>query len=245
MNWLLLRVPAPVECARLRECLFPPVERDKQHTATRECRPEPSRHPCPSSVPPRGEARGWPWEQDAGQCRRSNDQERIRPMICRQGPWLVCLLACAGARGGAPPEPPKPTSHTVRQVEGWTVRVDDRLLSPPDRELGTRALSFLQSKLSDIKAVVGPGPLARLPGRDHRARPEPRQAAQSSIIPAPIGCGTMAIPPNSSSACISPKRPTWRLRETSTSSHGLSSTNSPTPTTTRSSDSKTTHCSSL
>jgi hypothetical protein len=24
---------------------------------------------------------------------------------------------------------PKPTSHTIRQVEGWTVRVDDRLLA--------------------------------------------------------------------------------------------------------------------
>jgi hypothetical protein len=42
------------------------------------------------------------------------------------------------------PEPPKPTSHTIRHVEGWTVRVDDRLLAPPNEEVGTRALRFLE-----------------------------------------------------------------------------------------------------
>ncbi len=52
------------------------------------------------------------------------------------------------------PEPAKPTSHTNKNVEGWTVRVDDRLLKAPDDELGTRALRFLEGKLADIKAVV-------------------------------------------------------------------------------------------
>src|SRR5213076_1442278 len=33
------------------------------------------------------------------------------------------------------PEPAKPTSHTSKTVEGWTVRVDDRLLKAPDDEL--------------------------------------------------------------------------------------------------------------
>jgi hypothetical protein len=50
--------------------------------------------------------------------------------------------------------PDRPTSHTVRKLEGWTVRVDDRLLRPPNDELGTRALRFLESKLADIRAVV-------------------------------------------------------------------------------------------
>ncbi len=66
------------------------------------------------------------------------------------------------SRHGEPAEPSKPTSHTIRHVEGWTVRVDDRLLKAHDRTLGTRALRFLESKLADINAVVGPGPLARL-----------------------------------------------------------------------------------
>jgi hypothetical protein len=39
-------------------------------------------------------------------------------------------------------------------VEGWAVRVDDRLLRAPDADLGARALRFLEAKLSDIKAVV-------------------------------------------------------------------------------------------
>ncbi len=60
------------------------------------------------------------------------------------------------------PEPSKPTSHTLRQMEGWTVRVDDRLLSSPHEEEGKRALRFLENKLSDIKAVVAPEPLAKL-----------------------------------------------------------------------------------
>jgi hypothetical protein len=52
------------------------------------------------------------------------------------------------------PEPAKPTSRTDKQIEGWTVRVDDRLLSRSDMELGTKALRFLEAKLSEIKVVV-------------------------------------------------------------------------------------------
>ena len=52
------------------------------------------------------------------------------------------------------PADPKPESHTNRQVEGWTIRVDDRLLKGPDAELGTKTLRFLEAKLADIKVVV-------------------------------------------------------------------------------------------
>jgi len=48
----------------------------------------------------------------------------------------------------------KPTSRTERNLEGWTIRVDDRLLKGPDEALGARALRFLENKLSDIKVVV-------------------------------------------------------------------------------------------
>jgi hypothetical protein len=52
-------------------------------------------------------------------------------------------------------ELPQPTSRSVRQLEGWTVRVDDRLLGEaPDAAMGTRALRFLEAKLVEIKAVV-------------------------------------------------------------------------------------------
>lgn len=66
------------------------------------------------------------------------------------GKGMIRLLAKAKDR----PEPTKPTSHTVKTIEGWTVRVDERLLNAPDEEVGTRALRFLEAKLSDIKAVV-------------------------------------------------------------------------------------------
>ena len=39
-------------------------------------------------------------------------------------------------------------------MEGWTVRVDDRLLKGPDAELGIKALRFLEGKLADIRVVV-------------------------------------------------------------------------------------------
>ena len=69
------------------------------------------------------------------------------------GKGMKALLA------SPPPEPraelPQPTSRAVRELEGWTIRADDRLLGDaPDAALGTRALRFLEAKLVEIKAVV-------------------------------------------------------------------------------------------
>lgn len=77
----------------------------------------------------------------------------------RTGFLFVCLLALAPVAGAAEqqkdkPEPAKPTSRTDKKVEGWTVRVDDRLLKAPDDELGAKALKFLENKLGDIKVVL-------------------------------------------------------------------------------------------
>ncbi len=47
-------------------------------------------------------------------------------------------------------------------LEGWTVRVDDRLLVAPNDELGRRALKLLEAKLTDITYVVAPDRLAKL-----------------------------------------------------------------------------------
>jgi len=68
----------------------------------------------------------------------------------------------AAARAEEKPEPPKPASRTTRTLEGWTVRVDDRLLAPPNDALGTRALNLLEAKLTDITYVVAKEPLAKL-----------------------------------------------------------------------------------
>ena len=74
-------------------------------------------------------------------------------------PYLVlaCLLT-----GGAAHAADKPTSRTERKVEGWAVRVDDRLLAGPDAALGTRSLRFLEAKLNDIAAVVPADKLTQL-----------------------------------------------------------------------------------
>ena len=75
---------------------------------------------------------------------------------------LPALIAGLLAAGPAAAAPSQPTSRTARTVEGWTVRVDDRLLAGPDADLGRRALRFLETKLADIKAVVPADRVARL-----------------------------------------------------------------------------------
>lgn len=54
--------------------------------------------------------------------------------------------------------PPQPVSRSLQHVEGWKIRVDDRLLGDSaEAATGLRALRFLEAKLVEIKAVV-PGP---------------------------------------------------------------------------------------
>jgi hypothetical protein len=54
-----------------------------------------------------------------------------------------------------PVERPQPKSRSVREIDGWKVRVDDRLLGDsPEAQTGARALRFLEAKLVEIKAVV-------------------------------------------------------------------------------------------
>jgi hypothetical protein len=54
-----------------------------------------------------------------------------------------------------------PTAHSIRRVEGWTVRVDDRLLGP-QAELGARCLKVLEARLIAITLVVPEPALDRL-----------------------------------------------------------------------------------
>ena len=78
-------------------------------------------------------------------------------MTIRRAVLVIGLLAWAAARCPAAEDKPaadKPASRTDRKLEGWTVRVDDRLLTGPDAPLGTRSLRFLEAKLADIVAVV-------------------------------------------------------------------------------------------
>jgi hypothetical protein len=84
------------------------------------------------------------------------------PRACLLRSLLAALVPCIPFGGLRAEEPPKPESHTERRIEGWTVRVDDRLLAPPHGDLGARALRFLEAKLADVRAVVAAESLARL-----------------------------------------------------------------------------------
>lgn len=66
-------------------------------------------------------------------------------------PWLESQLAAKPAPVAANH---LPTSRTVVKLEGWTLRVDDRLFTPANEELRVRTLRFLENKLADIKVVV-------------------------------------------------------------------------------------------
>jgi hypothetical protein len=70
---------------------------------------------------------------------------------------LAFFFLGAGLSRDAPAEdtlPPKPASHTERQVEGWTIRVDDRLLHGEGAVLGQRALRLLETRLYEVKLLV-------------------------------------------------------------------------------------------
>ena len=59
-------------------------------------------------------------------------------------------------------KPGVPTAHTTRIIEGWTVRVDDRLLKGSGAERGERALKLLTARLVAITIVVPEKALAGL-----------------------------------------------------------------------------------
>ena len=57
---------------------------------------------------------------------------------------------------------PLPTAHTTRSIEGWNVRIDNRLLRGDGAALGKRALKLLEARLVAITAVVPEKSLAKL-----------------------------------------------------------------------------------
>jgi hypothetical protein len=76
---------------------------------------------------------------------------------------VVLVLVQPALADDAPPKvPPLPVSHTARQIEGWTVRVDDRLLEGDGAALGDRAVKLLAARLVGIAVVVPEDKLAKL-----------------------------------------------------------------------------------
>ena len=59
-------------------------------------------------------------------------------------------------------KPALPSAYTTRQVEGWNVRIDDRLLKGDGAAMGERALKLLMARLVAITIVVPEKGLAKL-----------------------------------------------------------------------------------
>src|SRR5207237_7978453 len=72
--------------------------------------------------------------------------------------YTFCLLSSfasvAGINNRPKEVPPIPTEHTRRDIEGWTVFIDNRLLSGDGKTVGDHALRILSNRLYDIKHIV-------------------------------------------------------------------------------------------
>lgn len=69
--------------------------------------------------------------------------------------YPLCLLLVLGCLpNSSSADQPLPTSHDTCQIEGWTVKVDERLRSEEHAELGDRAVALLGARLADVVTVV-------------------------------------------------------------------------------------------
>ena len=78
--------------------------------------------------------------------------------------YFLMMLMAGRVAVAAAEQPALPTGHETRRIDGWTVRVDDRLLKGEFAEDGARALRLLESRLVAISFVVPPAALAKLRG---------------------------------------------------------------------------------
>jgi len=69
---------------------------------------------------------------------------------------LCCLLAVPviPVSNGWAEKTSLPSAHTSRNIEGWTIRVDNRLLKGENAAVGERALKLLAARLVAITIVM-------------------------------------------------------------------------------------------
>jgi hypothetical protein len=75
---------------------------------------------------------------------------------------LAAVLFASQAESPAPPPPERPAGHETRTVEGWTVRVDRRLLEGDGKAVGDHALRLLANRLYEIAFVLPADKVERL-----------------------------------------------------------------------------------
>jgi hypothetical protein len=91
---------------------------------------------------------------------------------------LVPLLALACSLLRADETPPIPTAHTMRAIDGWQIRIDDRLLTGPGTVTGEKVLALLTARLVAISTVVPEPALGKL---------------RAIVIQADLNCGSLKI----------------------------------------------------
>ncbi|PQO35706.1 metallopeptidase [Blastopirellula marina] len=75
---------------------------------------------------------------------------------------LLMLVFLTAGQLLAKDSPALPASHTIRNVEGWNVRVDDRLLTGEHKDKGERALKLLTARLVAIDVVMPEASLEKI-----------------------------------------------------------------------------------
>lgn len=68
-----------------------------------------------------------------------------------------CIVAASAAEKSG-----LPAAYTDRKIEGWNVRIDNRLVSGDAAPIGEQALKVLNAKLVNITLLVAEEPLAKL-----------------------------------------------------------------------------------
>ncbi|QSQ27675.1 RICIN domain-containing protein [Pyxidicoccus parkwayensis] len=77
----------------------------------------------------------------------------------RSPQWLLlAALAFACIASAASPDP----TYQTRTLEGWTVRIDDRLLTAENKPATDKALVLLRGQLKEVVRLVPAGPVAQL-----------------------------------------------------------------------------------
>ncbi|OAI45019.1 hypothetical protein AYO44_13225 [Planctomycetaceae bacterium SCGC AG-212-F19] len=75
---------------------------------------------------------------------------------------VFVALICPSVPAADPVSAPALLKREVREMHGWQVQVDARLLGGPDAELGKQVLRVLDFKLYEITQLVAQAPLAKL-----------------------------------------------------------------------------------
>lgn len=81
--------------------------------------------------------------------------------LCMNILVVICLFFSPAITADEKDLLPKPEKRTGRSIEGWTVKIDDRLLQP-ECGIGVRALQVLESQLANIRSVVSSNSLEKL-----------------------------------------------------------------------------------